>query len=80
MSELKVICYSGHTYAEEPRAFILDGREHSVERVVARWKAPNGPSFCVLSDLGPVILAYDENADRWQIAPALDPQDVTGMD
>jgi hypothetical protein len=43
----KVECYSGYTYAQEPRAFEWDGERYEVVRVVKRWRTPTGPVFCV---------------------------------
>jgi len=44
---IRVECYSGHTYAQEPRAFEWEGRRYDVERVVKRWRTPAGPCFRV---------------------------------
>ncbi len=44
---IRVECYSGHTYAQEPRAFEWEGRIYQVERVVKRWRTPTGPCFRV---------------------------------
>jgi hypothetical protein len=43
----KVECYSGYTYAQEPRAFEWDGVRYEVVRVVKRWRTPTGPIFRV---------------------------------
>jgi hypothetical protein len=44
---IRVECYSGHTYAQEPRAFEWEGRRYDVERIVKRWRTPGGPCFRV---------------------------------
>ena len=44
---IRVECYSGHTYAQEPRAFEWEGSRYQVERVVKRWRTPAGPCFRV---------------------------------
>ena len=33
MDNLKVNCYSGHTYAERPRSFTWEGAEYDVEAI-----------------------------------------------
>jgi hypothetical protein len=51
---VQVECYSGYTYAQEPRAFVWHARRYEVERVVKRWRTPAGPGFRVQgSGLGP---------------------------
>ena len=71
---VRVECYSGHTYAQEPRAFEWEGRRYEVERVIKRWRTPAGPCFRVevsgISDpnspiSNPVDLTYLESTDRW---------------
>ena len=65
---LAVECYSGHTYAQEPRAFVWHGRRYQVARIERRWRAPEGPAFCVQAQSGDFFeLWYNENADRWLI-------------
>ena len=44
---IRVECYSGHTYAQEPRAFEWEGLRYQVGRVVKRWRTPAGPCFRV---------------------------------
>ncbi len=69
-----VECYSGHTYAQEPRAFEWEGLRYQVERVIKRWRTPAGPCFRVevagVSDLKTPIstfidLTYLESTDQW---------------
>ena len=71
---IRVECYSGHTYAQEPRAFEWEGLRYQVERVVKRWRTPAGPCFRVKvarsSNLQyPVSnlfdLTYLESTDQW---------------
>lgn len=42
-----VNCYSGYTYAQEPRALEWHGRRYEVKRIVKRWRTPEGPCFRV---------------------------------
>ncbi len=71
---VRVECYSGATYAEEPRAFEWEGRTYRVERVIKRWRTPAGPCFRVeaagISNLQPLIykfvdLTYIDSTDQW---------------
>ncbi len=72
-----VECYSGYTYAQEPRAFEWEGRRYDVERIVKRWRTPAGPCFRVevagISNLQSlnsnfVDLTYLESTDQWTMA------------
>lgn len=66
-----VECYSGHTYAQEPRAFVFDNERRTVTRVCKRWREPAGPRFKVLADdTATYVLAYDEAAGRWHVSAA----------
>jgi hypothetical protein len=60
-----VECYSGRTYAQEPRAFVWHGERHVV-RVERAWRAPEGPHFLVRTEEGGFFeLAYDEAEHLW---------------
>jgi hypothetical protein len=73
MTELgmgQVECYSGHTYAQEPRAVIWHDRRYPVAVVGARWRTPRGPAFRIETDTGERFeLQYTEEADTWSICP-----------
>ena len=63
-----VTCYSGHTYAERPVAFVWDGRHYSVERILKQWRTPDGPCFRVRTAGGVEFdLAYHETQDAWSL-------------
>jgi hypothetical protein len=65
-----VECYSGYTYAQEPRAFIWEGQRYSVAEIEARWRAPDGPAFRVRTESGLQFnLAFHELEDRWTVVP-----------
>ncbi len=62
-----VECYSGHTYAQEPRAFVYEGQRRTVAALHRIWREPSGPCFEVLADdCSTYRLMYDEAADQWQ--------------
>ena len=64
-----VQCYSGSSYADEPRGFVLRGEHRLVQAVRRRWREPAGPCFEVLADDARLyVLAYDQVADRWRIS------------
>jgi len=66
--ELIVECYSGHTYAQEPRAFTWRGRRYVVEAVERVWRTPEGPHFLVKTGEGSTYeLVYDEAEDAWSL-------------
>ncbi len=69
MTESVVVeCYSGHTYAQEPRALIWQGQRQTVARVLARWRTPEGRAFRVESEeLRRFELLYHEAEARWMI-------------
>ena len=76
-ASIRVECYSGHTYAQEPRAFEWEGLRYQVERVIKRWRTPAGPCFRVevagISNLKSQIskfvdLTYLESTDQWTMA------------
>ena len=71
---VQVECYSGHTYAQEHRAFEWRGARYEVVRVVKRWRTTTGPAFRVrvagITDHAsritePVDLFYLEAEDKW---------------
>ena len=68
--ELTVECYSGHTYAQEPRAFVWQGRRYVVQKVERAWRTPEGPHFRVIADGDSYELAYNEQADIWSLIRA----------
>lgn len=64
----RVECYSGHTYAQEPRALVWHGGRYRVTQVEERWRTPEGPAFRVTADSEEVFeLRYHELEDRWTI-------------
>jgi hypothetical protein len=77
-TETVVECYSGHSYAQEPRAFWLDSGRRTVAMVRRRWREPTGPSFEVLADDGHhYVLAYAEATDCWSVAAKADDREFS---
>ena len=68
ISSIAVECYSGYTYAQEPRAFVFESQRRRVTAVQRRWREPAGPCFQVLADdARSYTLAYDQATDRWNL-------------
>ena len=66
--QVKAECYSGYTYAQEPRAFTWQQRRYKVDKVVRRWRTPNSVCFRVLTAEGDAFsLRYDETDDAWYL-------------
>ena len=68
MNNLSVKCYSGHTYAEEPRSFTWDGREYEVAKIEKAWIEPWKRCFLVCTGDNKLCqLCYNETDNRWSI-------------
>ena len=68
----RVECYSGHIYAQEPRAVHWQGLRYPVAQVQQRWRTPAGPAFRVQTESGRLFdVHYDELEDRWRIFPKI---------
>lgn len=67
--KVEVRCYSGHTYAQRPVAFYLEGEEYQVKEVLKTWREPRRVLFSVATAEGRAFtLAYDEGNDDWHLA------------
>ena len=65
---IKVNCYSGHTYAEEPRSFEWEGTEYEVEEIEKGWVEPGKRYFQVKTkDNKRFRLCYNEPEDKWSL-------------
>ncbi|MCD6390588.1 MAG: hypothetical protein J7L92_01125 [Dehalococcoidia bacterium] len=64
--EIKVKCYSGYVYAEEPRSFIWQEKELKINSVEKAWQEPDKRLFKVITRDGKLFeLCYNETTDRW---------------
>ena len=72
-----VECYSGHTYAQEPRAAVTTkGLRCPIVEIRLRWRTPTGPAFRIRTEAGDLFdLHYSEADDRWTVRtmPAAEP-------
>lgn len=75
MAAATVECYSGHTYAQEPRFVTWEAERCAVVAIERRWRTPAGPAFRVETEPGEVFdLLYEEAAGRWCIRPYMEPR------
>lgn len=64
--DIKVKCYSGYLYPEEPRSFLWQGKELEIQSVERTWQEPGRRLFSVLTDDGNLFeLCYNEPTDQW---------------
>jgi len=72
LNNLKVNCYSGHTYAEEPRSFEWEGKEYEVEEIEKAWVEPGKRYFQVKTKDNKMFnLCYNETEDAWSLTELL---------
>ena len=68
LDNLKVNCYSGHTYAERPQSFQWEGREYEVEEIERAWQEPGERYFQVRTRDNKLFrLCYNEIQKRWSL-------------
>ena len=66
MRMIRVSCYSGHTYAEEPQSFTWQQEENKVDKIEKEWREPGKKLFKVTTDSGKSFkLCYNEANDQW---------------
>jgi len=63
-----VECYSGHTFAQEPRFFVFNHQRRVVKEMRRLWREPTGPCFEVSADDHAIyVLCYQEATDHWRV-------------
>ena len=68
MENLKVNCYSGHTYAERPRSFLWQDTEYQIEEIEKAWLEPGGRCFQVRTRDNKLFqLCYNETKQQWSL-------------
>ena len=66
MDRLKVKCYSGQTYAEEPRSFEWEGAEYELEMIEKVWREPGRKYFQLKTRDSKIFrLCYNEVSGEW---------------
>lgn len=68
MNNLKVNCYSGHTYAERPKSFWREGIQYEVEEIEKAWQEPGEMHFQVRTRDNKLFkLCYNETEKEWSL-------------
>jgi hypothetical protein len=68
LNNLKVKCYSGHTYADRPQSFLWEGIQYEVEEIEKEWLEPGERHFQVRTRENKTYqLCYDEARNRWSL-------------
>ena len=71
-NSLTVNCYSGHTYAEEPRSFLWEGIDYEVVEIEKAWHEPGMRYFQVRTRDNKLFkLIYNEIEKRWSLIELL---------
>lgn len=72
----QVNCYSGHSYAQRPRSFVIEGAAYEVAAVIKEEYTPFGKEFLVKTPDGDVYnLNYHSDRDEWLVSIARQPVD-----
>ena len=70
--EIKVKCYSGHVYAEEPRSLVWQDKELGIKSIEKAWQEPGTRLFRVVTEDGKLFeLCYNERTDRWSAVESI---------
>lgn len=68
MNNPTVKCYSGHTYAQEPRSFTWEGAEYNIDGIEKAWQEPGERHFLVRTGHNKFFqLCYNEVQERWSV-------------
>ena len=68
MNDLTVKCYSGHTYAQEPRYFEWQGVSYEVQEILRAWQEPGEKHFLVRTGGNKSFqICYNEANERWSL-------------
>lgn len=67
-NDLEVNCYSGHTYAQEPRSFQWHGIEYEIAEIKKTWREPGKRYFMVRTGDNKLFqLCYNGIQKDWSI-------------
>jgi len=65
---IRVSCYSGHTYAERPTSFEWEGTGYEVDEIEKAWQEPGEKYFQVRTKDNQLFqLCYNETNKQWSI-------------
>ncbi len=66
--QVEVQCYSGFTYAEEPRAFTWRGARYEITAIEKAWREPGRRCFLVRTRYHKSLrLCYNEKNQGWTL-------------
>lgn len=70
LNNLRVNCYSGHTYAERPQSFLWAEVEYEVEEIEREWLEPRERHFKIRTTNNQLFhLCYSEKNQEWSLIP-----------
>ena len=68
LDDLKVICYSGRTYAERPESILWQGIDYEVKEIERAWQEPGEKHFQVHTRDNKLFnLCYNETEKEWSL-------------
>ena len=68
MNNLKVSCYSGHTYGERPKSFLWEGVEYHIQEIENSWQEPGERHFQIRTGDKKIFrLCYNEARKQWSL-------------
>jgi len=68
LDNLKVNCYSGHTYAQRPKSFLWEDIEYEVDETEKAWQEPGEKHFQVRTKDNKLFhLRYNEVEKEWSL-------------
>lgn len=68
LKPVEVKCYSGYTYAQQPRSFLWLGKEYEVFHIKKEWQEPGKRFFQVRTEDERLFeLCYNEKQNQWSI-------------
>jgi hypothetical protein len=68
LNDITVTCYSGYTYAQEPRSFCWRGTDYEVKEIIKAWQEPEEWHFLVKTGDNKFFqLCYNSVKERWTL-------------
>ena len=78
-NNLEVNCYSGHTYAEEPRSFRWESIDYDIQEIESAWLEPGERHFQARTrDNKRFRLCYNETQREWSAIELVHQGQYTG--
>jgi hypothetical protein len=68
VDDIKVKCYSGHTYAQRPVSFTWRNINYPISKIESEWLEPGKKFFRIVTEDEKVFeLCYNEAQDKWRL-------------